>query len=52
MDVLMTLNRIDAQVYGHAVGIFLRLCGRYGIELDEELGRPEHGESFASPAMR
>lgn len=32
---LTDLNRIDAQVYEHAVGRFLRLCSQYGLELNE-----------------
>ena len=35
MDALTSLNLIDAQVYGHAMGKFFRLCSQYGIELNE-----------------
>ena len=34
MDALASLNRIDTQVYGHAVGRFLRLSRQNGIELN------------------
>jgi hypothetical protein len=35
MDALASLNRIDTQVYGHAVERFSRLCSQNGIELNE-----------------
>ncbi len=35
LDALASLNRIDTQVYGHAVETFSRLCSQYGIELNE-----------------
>jgi Galactose-3-O-sulfotransferase len=38
IDTLSSLNLIDAQLYGHAIGKFLRACRRYGIELNEDEG--------------
>ena len=35
MNALTSLNLIDAQVYGHAMRKFFRLCSQYGIELNE-----------------
>jgi hypothetical protein len=33
IDILASLNVIDAEVYGHALGQFFRLCSRHGLEL-------------------
>lgn len=35
-DVLMSLNLIDAQVYGQALARFMHLCSQYSLELDED----------------
>ena len=35
MNALTSLNLIDAQVYGHAMGKLFRLCCQYGIEVNE-----------------